>query len=328
MILRFTLPFHTTWGQRLVVCGSEPVLGSWNLAQALNLQYHPASGTWSQEISLPDEQAGTVEYKYILLDERTGNEDWEWGANRQVSYDGQQFSRIVLEDYWRAAAQPENELHTAAFTQALMRRPARPTDKKTPPAARPADSVVRFQFEAPRVDSDHQLCVLGSDPALGAWDARKAVILSDKNYPTWTADVALEYAERTTQYKYGIWDPREKKILHLEAGDDRVISPSADRKTLRVRADEHFRYPTGYWRGAGVALPVFALRSRRGLGVGEFPEAAHRLGRQYRPEDGADSAHQRYYRDAHLGGFVPVRGHFGVCSAPTVPEPGRYCRVP
>ncbi|MCB2378501.1 4-alpha-glucanotransferase [Hymenobacter sp. BT635] len=272
MILRFTLPFYTAWGQRLVVCGSEPALGSWNLAQALALHYHPASGTWSQEISLPDDQAGTVEYKYILLDERTGNQDWEWGENRAVNYDGRQYSRIVLEDYWRPAAQPENELHTAAFTQALMRRPARPAAPAAKPAARLADSVVRFQLQAPRVDSDHQLCVLGSDPALGAWDARKAVLLSDKDYPTWTADVALEHAERTTQYKYGIWDPREKKILHLETGDDRVISPSADRKTLRVRADEHFRYPNGHWRGAGVALPVFALRSRRGLGVGEFPD--------------------------------------------------------
>jgi 4-alpha-glucanotransferase len=271
MILRFTLPFRTTWGQRLVVCGSTPALGAWNLDHALSLHYQPAAGIWSQEISLPDEQPGTVQYKYVLLDERTGSQDWEWGPNRAVAYDGRQFSRVVLEDYWRPAAQDENELHTAAFTKALMRRPA-PAAKAEKPAARLADSVVRFQLDAPRVDTDHQLCVLGSDPALGAWDARKAVVLSDASYPTWTADVALEYPERTTQYKYGIWDPREKKILHLETGDDRLIAPSAERRTLRVLADENFRYPTGPWRGAGVALPVFALRSRRGLGVGEFPD--------------------------------------------------------
>ncbi|SHI38717.1 4-alpha-glucanotransferase [Hymenobacter daecheongensis DSM 21074] len=271
MILRFTLPFRTAWGQRLVVCGSEPSLGSWNLDHALSLNYQPAAGTWSQEISLPDEQPGTVEYKYVLLDERDGGKHWEWGPNRSIHYDGRQFSRVVLADYWRPAAQPENELHTAAFTKALMRRPA-PAAKADKPAARLAESVVRFQLAAPRVDSDHQLCVLGSDPALGAWDARKAVILSDKAYPTWTADVALEHPDRTTQYKYGIWDPQEKKIVHLETGDDRLIAPSAERKTLRVLADETFRYPNGPWRGAGVALPVFALRSRRGLGVGEFPD--------------------------------------------------------
>jgi len=270
MILRFTLPFRTTWGQRLVVCGSEPALGAWNLDHALSLHYQPAAGVWTQEISLPDEQPGTVAYKYVLLDERTGSQDWEWGPNRTMDYDGRQFGRVVLADYWRPAAQDSNELHTAAFTKALMRRPE--SAAKAAPAARLADSVVRFQLAAPRVDSDHQLCVLGSDPALGAWDARKAVLLSDQSYPTWTADVALEYPERTSQYKYGIWDPREKKIVHLETGDDRLLPASAERKTLRVLADETFRYPNGNWRGAGVALPVFALRSRRGLGVGEFQD--------------------------------------------------------
>ncbi|GAA3945048.1 4-alpha-glucanotransferase [Hymenobacter algoricola] len=270
MILRFTLPFRTTWGQRLVVCGSVPALGAWRLDHALSLHYQPAAGLWTQEISLPDEPAGTVEYKYILLDERTGSQDWEWGPNRAIDYDGRQFGRLVLEDYWRPAAQDGHELHTAAFTKALMRRPA-PT-QAAPKAARLADSVVRFQLAAPRVDTDHQLCVLGSDPALGAWDARKAVVLADTDYPTWTADVALEHPDRTTQYKYGVWDPRKKKIVHLETGDDRVIPASAERRTLRVLADENFRYPTGSWRGAGVALPVFALRSRRGLGVGEFPD--------------------------------------------------------
>ena len=37
----------------------------------------------------------------------------------------------------------------------------------------------------------------------------------------------------------------------------------------RILHDEDFRYATA-WRGAGVALPVFALRSEKGLGVGEF----------------------------------------------------------
>ncbi|TGE09519.1 4-alpha-glucanotransferase [Hymenobacter fodinae] len=269
MILRFTLPFRTDWGQRLVVCGSLPSLGQWNLDQALSLHYNADYGVWSQEISLPDDQLGQVAYKYILLDERDGGKHWEWGPNRTISYDGQRFTRIVLEDFWRPAAQPENELHTAAFTKALMRRvvPTQPA-----PSTPTADSVVRFQLSAPRVDSNHQVCVLGSDPALGAWDAQQAVILSDTDYPTWCADVALQNPEQTTQYKYGIWDPQEKKILQLEAGEDRLIFPSADRRTLRVKADDNFRYPTGNWRGAGVALPVFALRSRRGLGVGEFPD--------------------------------------------------------
>ncbi|UOG75066.1 4-alpha-glucanotransferase [Hymenobacter tibetensis] len=269
MILRFSLPFRTAWGQRLMVCGSEPSLGHWNPDQALPLRYHPDSGRWMHEISVPDDQPGTIAYKYVLVDERDNSRQQEWGPNRTVAYDGRQFSQLVLEDFWRAPAEPENELFTAAFTRALFRRPAK---TNTPAStARIADSVVRFQLEAPRVELGQQLCVLGSDAALGAWDGRKALVLTDSAYPTWTAEVALEQPELAVRYKYGIWDPQEKKLVQLEAGDDRVLEPFTERRTLRLRADDKFRY-LSTWRGAGVALPVFALRSNRGLGVGEFPD--------------------------------------------------------
>ncbi len=125
MILRFSLPYRTAWGQRLVVCGSEPSLGSWNLAQALPLLYNSDAGLWSQEISLPDEQPGTVEYKYILLDERDGTQQWEWGPNRTLSLPlDPRPARIELLDYWRPPVQAEHELFTNAFTQVLFRRPA------------------------------------------------------------------------------------------------------------------------------------------------------------------------------------------------------------
>ncbi|MBT9392066.1 4-alpha-glucanotransferase [Hymenobacter sp. NST-14] len=271
MILRFTLPFRTAWGQRLVVCGSLPSLGQWNLDQALSLHYHAESGHWTQEISLPNDQLETVAYKYVLLDERDGGKHWEWGPNRTLGPVTDTFTRVVLADFWRAPALAENELHTAAFTEALMRRPAPAAPAPQLPA--PPDAlVVRFQLAAPRVDSQHQLCVLGSDAALGAWDASRAVLLSDADYPTWTAAVALATPGQETRYKYGIWDPREQRILHLEAGEDRLIPAATAPRTLRVLSDDQFRYGTGNWRGAGVALPVFALRSHQGLGVGEFPD--------------------------------------------------------
>jgi hypothetical protein len=41
--------------------------------------------------------------------------------------------------------------------------------------------------------------------------------------------------------------------------------------SLVVLGDENFRFK-GNWRGAGVAIPVFSLRSHSGFGVGEFPD--------------------------------------------------------
>jgi 4-alpha-glucanotransferase len=197
-----------------------------------------------------------------------------------------------VRDFWRAPAQDENELFTAAFTEALFRRPAHtPAAKaattkiaKAPkgkaatatansPAAPVATANVRFCLAAPRVASQHQVCVLGSDAALGAWDQGPPLVLTDATYPTWQADVALASPTTELRYKYGIWDPAAQAVVQLELGDDRVL-PAAEvaPSTLRVLDDEGFRYAAGPWHGAGVALPVFSLRSERGLGVGEFPD--------------------------------------------------------
>jgi 4-alpha-glucanotransferase len=288
MTVHFSLPYRTTYGQRLVLCGSLPTLGHWQLAQALPLHYDEATTRWSAELEVPTEAATPISYKYVLLFEG-GGAVWEWGDNRLLALPSAGYEHLEVRDYWRAPAQDDNELFTAAFTKALFRRPAPAAapakiatakvakgKKKAEPAAlaeiptTPAANL-RLRLAAPRVATGHQLCVLGSDPALGAWDQGPAVVLSDADYPYWQADVMLQHPEAELHYKYGVWDPATHTVVQLETGDNRVLpGGSAALGTLRIADDEGFRYAAGPWRGAGVALPVFALRSEKGLGVGEF----------------------------------------------------------
>ncbi|WP_035567249.1 4-alpha-glucanotransferase [Hymenobacter sp. IS2118] len=286
MIIRFSLPYRTVLGQRLAVCGSHPALGSWQLATAAPMHYDEATGCWQYELTVADatgEQSLT--YKYVLLDANTGGEHWEFGPNRAVAYHAAQAPRLHLADYWRAPAQPENELLTAAFTKALFRRvslaPAAPAAKgkkaKSTPAGSassakaPAAGETLFRLLAPRVEPQQQLCILGSDPALGAWDNTKALVLADGEYPTWAAAVRLAKPEVEGFYKYAIWDARAGHALAMEGGENRRVPATTDQTAARVFNDEAYRYPDA-WRGAGVALPVFAMRSEQGLGVGEFSD--------------------------------------------------------
>jgi 4-alpha-glucanotransferase len=294
MTVHFSLPYRTTYGERLVVCGSLPALGHWHLAGALPLHYNEATTRWSAELLVPSEAtAAPITYKYVVLTEG-GGVVWEWGANRTLPLDAPGYERLEVRDFWRVPAQDDNELFTAAFTKALFRRPAA---APAPPAAKVATAKVakgkkkaeaavaalapaasaapnlRLRLAAPRVATAHQVCVLGSDPALGAWDQGPPVVLSDADYPYWQAEVALANPEAELHYKYGIWDAATQTVVQLETGDNRVLpAASAATGTLRVADDEGFRYAAGPWRGAGVALPVFALRSEQGLGVGEFPD--------------------------------------------------------
>ena len=302
MIIRFSLPYHTLFGQRLAVCGSHPSLGSWQPAAAVDLHYDDVTTCWSLEADLPD-APGELTYKYVLRDDNTGTQHWEFGPNRRIAYDPARTPRLHLADYWRAPAQPENELLTAAFTQGLFRRPARATAAPTTAAATkkpratkaakaatasaepstepgtkhqapgtnapPAAGVTMFRLLAPRVPAHLGLCILGSDPALGAWDNTQALVLSDADYPTWTGTVKLQKPGETCFYKYAMWDAAAGHALDMEGGDNRVAPATHGRTSARVLNDESYRYPDA-WRGAGVALPVFALRSTTGLGVGDF----------------------------------------------------------
>jgi 4-alpha-glucanotransferase len=282
MTLHFSLPYRTTYGQRLVVCGSLPSLGLWQLAHALPLAYDEVTTRWSAEVEIDAALAAApITYKYVLLLDG-GGVVWEWGDNRTLAPPtAPGVAHLAVRDFWRAPAQADNELFTAAFTKALFRRPAATPSPAAPTKkiaakgkkAAPSATILRFCLEAPRVEPHHQVCVLGSDPALGNWDNTQPLLLSDTAYPTWQAELTLQSPDQELRYKYGLWNAHSRTVVQLETGDDRVLPAHiAQPATLTVLADEGFRYASRPWRGAGVAMPVFSLRSEQGLGVGEFSD--------------------------------------------------------
>ena len=307
MTIRFSLPYRTMFGQRLAVCGSHPDLGRWELAGAAAMRYDAATTCWSLDLEVPD-ATGALTYKYVLLGANSNGQQWEHGPNRTVTYDAAHAQSLHLADYWRAPIQPENELLTAAFTKALFRRPAsaptvsvesvptakgkkgsainaaksvgaaaapltQPETSNQQPAIpqAPAAGETVFQLVAPRVAPHLGLCVIGSDPALGAWDNTKCLVLSDESYPTWNGRIKLQNPGKDCLYKYAMWDPAAGHALDMEGGENRVVPATEDRTAARVFNDEAYHYPDA-WRGAGVALPVFAMRSESGFGVGEFSD--------------------------------------------------------
>jgi 4-alpha-glucanotransferase len=135
----------------------------------------------------------------------------------------------------------------------------------------PAGAQLVLRMVAPRIAPGQALCVIGSDPALGAWQEDKALIMNGADFPVWAAAVKLSKPALPVEYKYAICDLETKKIVSWEAGDNRRLEPSTE-KALRVITDEAFRDPIGNWKGSGVAVPVFSLRSEQGVGIGEFTD--------------------------------------------------------
>ena len=99
----------------------------------------------------------------------------------------------------------------------------------------------------------------------------KPILLGNEDHPLWTAAINCN-AGKDIEYKYGVYNVKEKKVQFLEGGENRIFKShffAAINDTV-VITDEYFNHPHGNWKGAGVAIPVFSLRSQNGLGVGEF----------------------------------------------------------
>ena len=73
------------------------------------------------------------------------------------------------------------------------------------------------------------------------------------------------------EFKFGLWSREAGRLTAIEAGPNRRLTDLPSGHDVVVVNAEHFRFATA-WKGAGVAIPVFALASERGYGVGEFPD--------------------------------------------------------
>ncbi|MCK5208087.1 MAG: 4-alpha-glucanotransferase [Cyclobacteriaceae bacterium] len=262
MKLKFKINYHTTWGQELFVSGSSKELGKDNSTAALLMNY-TRDGNWEVEVKIDTKKAAQLSYKYLIKNGSEENVHWEWGKARKIDLSKSTVD-VVLEDAWRPDKDIENALLSQAFAGNLFKR-VKPKRKKTVKGAN-----CRIQLVAPRIGQNQSFCIVGSCKALGAWNPDKAMIMQDSNFPIWKADIQLD-DELDFEYKYGIYDHKQKKLVEWELGENRFLVRNGENKDqLIIKTDLKFRYPIGLWKGAGVAIPVFSLRTKNSYGVGEF----------------------------------------------------------
>jgi 4-alpha-glucanotransferase len=101
--LLFKLPYYTQWGQSLLIAGSEPALGSWNVKQGVSLSpvHQDSELIWCGSVSVV---AGfTSEYKYYVVDDKKNVLRWEAGEKRKlVLPEGVKEGDVIeIRDWWQ-----------------------------------------------------------------------------------------------------------------------------------------------------------------------------------------------------------------------------------
>lgn len=266
MILSFKIDYQTHGEEKLLVAGSPPELGGWNPGKAVPMN-NKGSGEW--EVELKGSFSTNFDYKYLIQNDE--GYTWEMGKPRKIIIDETIFDEIRARDFWRPLKNPDIPLYSSAFTKVLMRRE---TVEKRIETDLPA-KVLRIQIKVPKINPGYKLAILGDQPALGDWIEEQALMMDDSEFPLWKIDLDAGKIKFPLQFKYSIYDPESGKVLIREQGSNRVIRDFVCKsaRSIKVHTDEKFRFQAAeQWRGAGVSIPLFSLRTEKSGGIGEYPD--------------------------------------------------------
>lgn len=264
MKIHFKIPYYTQWGQRLLVSGNIPELGSGNVTKALALNFH-AKEDWSAEIELNHNEPFELTYKYILFNEQNGQYSEEWGDDRTLKLDSSQIDHFFCIDVWNSPASLENVFLTTPFQNVLLKDERQFQVPK--PIAKPTHI---FKVKAPLLSKNEVICIVGDCAALGNWSTKSPLLLSRTEGDWWTVSGDLSKAQNEVHYKYGVYDPEDKEFRYFESGADHIAPVVNSKKTIVQLSDSFVKITDHSWKGAGVSLPVFSIRTKKSLGVGDF----------------------------------------------------------
>ncbi|MEP7106891.1 MAG: 4-alpha-glucanotransferase [Ferruginibacter sp.] len=266
MILNFYIRFSTKFGQTLFVSGNNNTLGKDDFNQAVSLQYFNGE-FWHGRVEIPPADLDTpdIEYRYMLK-EADGTQVIEWGDDRLIAVNKNNASEIVLIDTWNDASEIANAFYTKAFRDVLL--------KSKVPLAKPKrikSYTHEFKVKAPLLKKDEVICIGGSGLQLGEWKTAGPLLLS-KEGNWWTIRLNLAGEIFPVAYKYGAYNTRDKNFRGFESGNNRILNSESGKPAFTIIHDGIAQISFPNWKGAGVAIPVFSLRSGNSFGTGEFAD--------------------------------------------------------
>ncbi len=264
MVIEFRVRIKTKFGENLFITGNCDELGNNKEAKALPLSY-VSEDTWIAKIELNNSITKSIHYSYFL---KTNENEVIWGGetNRRINFKEFSTKLIQVIDCWNDAGSFENAFYTTPFQKVLLKKYN--TIFKNPSVRQ---FTHRFQIKAPLLKQGEIICLLGDCKSLRNWDTKKPVLLSKKN-AWWTVDLDFSEEKNIIHYKYGVYHIQDQNFLHFESGENREINLDFDKNKTVIVTDGFARLPNSVWKGTGVSIPVFSLRSKKSLGIGEFQD--------------------------------------------------------
>jgi 4-alpha-glucanotransferase len=280
MKIHFFLYYSTRPGESLGLTGNMPALGQDDPSRALLLEYGDDT-YWHGSIEVDPAEHPEVRYRYHLYAAPdtgpSGTENLtpvrtDWDSDRRLELPAFRTDVLQVVDAWNDAEAVENTFFTQPFQTVFLPHP-----DGVAAGSEPDDFTHLLRVKAPQLNPDEVLCLLGHGPLLRHWDTTSPLLLHLEG-PWWTLRLKPGPGDFPLSYKYGVWNRRFNRFVRFEDGGNRPLyapgRADAGLRSALVRHDGFARLPAPQWRGAGVAIPVFSLRTEKSFGVGEFTDLA------------------------------------------------------
>ena len=264
MTLHFYLRFHSKTGQNFFITGNIPQLGDSDITKVLPIHYLN-SDFWYGSVEVDETVPPIVKYNYILRGE-DGNDVAEPQHERTIDLRLFKKDGLRLYDTWNYMGGFQNAFYTQPFQQILLKKAAN-TKQETTAITEHTTHV--FKIKYPLLQQHETLFIAGSGSQLGNW-TNPQLLTPDGEW--FTAGFNLADSEFPITYKYGIWNNVQHKIVRFEDGTGRMILEKNLENQTVILQDGFAQLPDNSFRGAGVAIPVFSLRTQNSFGVGEFAD--------------------------------------------------------
>jgi 4-alpha-glucanotransferase len=263
MIINFYLRYSTQFGQSLFLTANATELGNSDVSKAIALEYVNTS-FWKASINIDTKDLDFIQYAYIL---RTIDkpDTIEFGDDRIIDLQKLKVTEITTIDTWSDGADYRNNFYTQAFQQVLLNNNTNTKEKS------PKDFTHHFKVKAPILNEHEIVCIAGSSADLNNWSTISPILLH-KNGNWWSVKLNLKSTNFPSTYKYGTYNIKTKQFVRFETGENRELIDEAVKEKITVLHDGYIQFNNVSWKGAGVAIPVFSLRSKNSFGTGEFTD--------------------------------------------------------
>jgi 4-alpha-glucanotransferase len=259
-LITFTLTYRSSFGEELFIVGDIPELGKRKKEKALPLKY--TNEGWKITI---ETSTRIFNYSYLIRKENKIAEE-EMFLSHSFSLLDTAYSNIIVYDHFLNNPPFPKALLSSVFTKIMV-------DKEKKRKTSKVKIPIIFNTICPKVNPDYILAMSGSDSVFGKWTEDDMQEMNMDKYPKLSLTCDANKIFFPLEYKYVLLNKKNKSVVKWENGANRYMNPASTLNAdLIIVNDRIPQFEVPDFKGAGIAIPVFSLRTENSFGTGEFSD--------------------------------------------------------